>query len=51
MLLGWGAQEALRVRAGRLARRSLDVGASGLVRSKESIPAIRFVRVGLLGTI
>jgi len=51
MLLGWGAQEALRVRVGRLARSSLDVGASGLVRSKESIPAIRFVRVVLLSTI
>jgi len=51
MLLGWGAQEALRVRAGRLARSSLDVDASGLVRSKESIPAIRFVRVVLLSTI
>jgi len=51
MLLGWGAQEALRVRAGRLARSSLNVGASGLVRSKESIPAIRLVRVVLLSTI
>jgi len=50
MLLGWSAQEALRVRAGRLARSSLDVGASGLVRYKESVPAIRLVR-GLLGTI
>jgi len=48
MLLGWSAQEALRVRAGRLARSSLDVGASGLVRYKESVPAL--VR-GLLGTI
>jgi len=50
MLLRWGAQEALRVRAGGLARSSLDVDASELVRSKESIPAIRLVRVVLLGT-
>jgi len=51
MLLGWGVQEALRVRAGRLVRSSLDVGASGLVRYKESIPATRLVRVVLLGTL
>jgi len=51
MLLGWGAQEALRVRAGRLAGSLLDVDASGLVWSKELIPVIRLVRVGLLGTI
>ena len=49
MLLRWGAEEALGVRAGRLTRSSFpdrDGGENGLVQYKESIPAIKLVRVG-----
>ena len=45
MLLRWGAEEALGVRAGRLTR-DRDGGENGLVQYKESIPAIKLVRVG-----